>query len=237
VRKILSILLTLGLVLGLAVVATPASAHFVCVDDPEADVVVDPDCACAEAAVNISVNFSASITQGLTNICVEFPEGTTVPDEFDDGDILVGYADLSKTCEVFGDEVTVDGLTVCFISPCNLETDGVYGGILIQFTLDAGLENPCVPGWKDYFVWTDRAPDSEPVWGEDKIKPEYSTYTYSFDFDPTYEDVAFGFVPPFRACGQNDTNEDLSLKDYDTTFVDMFDGFVTNFTLWFHPPW
>ena len=234
-RKIISILITLGLILGLVVVATPTSAHFICVDEAEADISVDPNCACSEAAVNVSVNFSASITQGLTNICVEFPEGTTVPDEFDDGDILVGYGDLSKTCEVFGDEVTVDGNTVCFIAPCDLETDGAHGGILIQFTLDAGLENPCVPSWKDYFVWTDRAPDAEPVWGEAKIIPERSTYTYNFDFSPTYPGVAFGFVPPFRACGQNGSARANWTPEYDTTFVDMFDGFVTNFTMWFMP--
>ena len=204
VRKIISIMVTLGLILGLVVIAAPASAHFVCEDAPECDVSLSNSCACLESVYNISVNFSASLTEGLTNVCVEFPEGTTLPEEFDDGVILIGYADDSTTCEVFGDEVTIDGNTVCFLVPCSLDADPSKGGILIQFT--EGIENTCVAGWTALFVWTDRAPDSDPFVGEFKIKPLKATYKFAYDFSPTYPGLAFGFVPPFRACGQNQTD-------------------------------
>jgi hypothetical protein len=224
VRKIFSIIVALGLVLGLVMMAAPTAAQ-VCEEEVMAEVSVDPPCACADAAYNITFNTSASLTEGFNHVCVKFPAGTTIPAEFDDDVILIsvnGGTDYG----VFGSEVTVTGTQVCFIVPVNF----IAGEILVQFTLGAGIENPCTADDYTLTIWTDRAPDSTPLPGEYTIIPAYSTYKYVFDFGLTYPGVAKGFVPPFRACGQNDTG-----KQYDTTYVPEFGGFVSNFTLFFQP--
>jgi hypothetical protein len=234
VRKIFSIILALGLILGLVVIAAPVSAHIVCVEGDVAVVDVSPACACSDAAYNITWNITASLTQGVGCVCVEFPAGTIVPAEFDDEVIIIGKADGTLNCTVFGDEVTVtttsNGTKVCFIPPCTIEP----GEILVQFTEDAGIENPCVAGDYVLKVWTCRAPDSTPVEGEYTIIPEYTTFRFQFNFGTTYPGIAPGFVPPFRACGQNDTDAQGLPKQYDTTYVAGW-GFVTNFTLTFKP--
>jgi len=226
VRKIFSIIVALGLILGLTMIAAPAAAQ-VCETEDMADVSLSDDCACHESVYNITWNISASLTEGVHHICVEFPAEMTVPDEFDDGAILVGE-EGGTAYEVFGDEVTVDGTTVCFLVPHDLAEGG--GRLLVQFTDDAGLENPCVDDDYSLFVWTDRAPDSEPVEGEFTIVPVYSTYTLALDFSATYPGIAYGFVPPFRACGQNDSVDNPS--GFNTTFnVTGVGGFFDEFSL------
>jgi hypothetical protein len=148
VKKIISILLALGVVLSLTVIATPVAA-----DVTEPEVVVGNPCACETSAYNITFNISASLTEGVGCVCVEFPEGTTVPATFQTGDIVINSED------VFAEEITVDGTTVCFIPPADVDDPGP---VLVQFTTDAGIKNPCVADDYTLFVWTCRAPDSEP---------------------------------------------------------------------------
>ena len=212
-RKIFSIVITLGLVLGLSLIAMPAAAWECEAEVAVADVVVDPPCACVEAAYNISFNTSASLTEGVHSVCVEFPAGTTLPDEFLDGEIVISV-DGGTEHDVFGDEVTITGTTVCFLSPVHLDA----GEILLQFA-DV-IENPCVPDDYSLWVWTDRAPDSEPIEGEYEIVPATSAYGFLFDFSPTYPGVALGFVPPFKACGQDDTTEAAVEAGFNTTEID-----------------
>jgi hypothetical protein len=45
--------------------------------------------------------------------------------------------------------------------------------------------------------------------------------------------VKLGFVPPFKACGQNDTTDEATEAGFDTTYIADWGGFVTNFTLIF----
>ncbi len=100
-RKIISILVALGLVLGLSVMATPVSAAVSGVT-----VSVEPNCACAAAAYNVTFNISASLTEGVHSVCIEFPAGTTVPTSFATGKIKI------EGLDVFGTEVTVTGQKV-----------------------------------------------------------------------------------------------------------------------------
>jgi hypothetical protein len=197
VRKIFSIVITLGLVLGLSLIAMPAAAWDCVVGVPVADVVVDPDCACEEAAYNISFNTSASLTEGVHSVCIEFPAGTTIPDEFGEDTVFISV-DGNPHVAVFPDEITVTGTTVCFIVPVSFDA----GEILVEFTIDAGLENPCDPDDYSLWVYTDRAPDSTPLEGEYTIVPAVASYAFLFDFNDTYPGILSGFVPPFRACGQ-----------------------------------
>jgi hypothetical protein len=225
VRKIFSIIVALGLVLGLLMMAAPTAAQ-VCEEEVMAEVSVDPPCACADAAYNITFNTSASLTEGFNHVCVKFPAGTTIPAAFDDGDILVGLSSGAGD-PVFGSEVTVTGTQVCFLVP----EDITAGEILVQFTLNAGIENPCTPDDYVLTVWTDRAPDSTPLEGEYTIVPAYTTFGFLYDFSATYPGVAFGFVPPMKACGQNDTGQ-----AYNTTFnVTGTGGWFDQFVLYFMP--
>jgi len=210
VKKIISILLALGLVLGLTVMATPVSA-----DVTAADVTVDPNCAGQVAEYTISFNISASLTEGVHEICITFPDGTTVPATYEDGDITVEGAD------VFADEITVDGNTVCFLVP--LHITAADNPVVVVFTDDAGIINPPA-GEYTLDVSTSRAPDETPVASNPyDIAPAESAYTFLVDFGPTYPDIAEDFVPPFKACGQNDSGQAYNTTYIGDVWYDQFD--------------
>jgi len=191
VRKIISILVTLGLVLALTAIATPTAAKVsgVVVD-------VDPACACIKAVYTVNFTTEASLTEGVHCVCIKFPEGTTVPatgDDWEDGDITINGD------PVFGSEVTVTGTEVCFLPPA----DYAAGAQSVVFTDDAGIKNPCTPGKYKLEVYTCREPDSTPVLSAAYyIIPCYSDYTFVWDASPTYPGIALGFVPPYKVCGQ-----------------------------------
>ena len=191
-RKIFSILIALGLVLGLTVMATPVSAAVSGVS-----VSVAPNCAGAAAAYNVTFNISASLTQGVHSVCIEFPAGTTVPTTFVTGKIKI------EGVSVFGTEVTVTGQKVCFLVPATFEPTPA-NPILVEFAADAGLKNPLTPGATyKVKVNTSRAPDSTPVESAAyTIAPAISAYGFEWDSNPTYPGIAVGFIPPFKACGQ-----------------------------------
>jgi hypothetical protein len=202
VRKILSIVLALAVVLSLSAVFTAPVAA----DVSGVHVDFDPACACQPAVYNVTFNLSASLTQGVGCVNIQFPAGTTFDPTggaWDDGYILIGpAANASAAVEVFGAEVTVTGTTVSFIPPADFEvTDNP---ILVQFTADAGVTNPCTPGKYYVYVSTCRAPDATPVKSNRiTIVPCFSTYMIAWDSSPTYAGIAPDFVPPFKACGQN----------------------------------
>jgi hypothetical protein len=182
----------LGLVLGLSVMATPVSAD---VTTPGVTV-TNTDCACASnATYTITFNTTASLTEGVHSICINFPAGTTVPATgaaWENGDITVNATD------VFGSEVTVTSTKVCFLVP----TDFAAGPLTVVFTDDANIKNPCTAGTYNLYVNTSRAPDSTPVKSADYIiKPAVSTYKFVKDFSVTYPGLAPDFIPPLKACG------------------------------------
>jgi len=226
VKKIISILLALGVILSLSVIAAPVAAD---VSEPVVD--VDNPCACQESAYNITFNVTALVEEGVQEICVEFPAGTTVPDEFKDDDIEL-YDKNGLLGGVFADEITVDGTEVCFIVPYG-DVDPLNNPISVVFTEDADIKNPCVEG-DDYtlFVWTSRAPDATPVESaEYEIIPQESDYGFVVDFGGTYPGIAKDFVPPFKACGQNDSIEGPESEDFDTYYNSTMDAWFDYFTL------
>jgi hypothetical protein len=201
VRKIISILLALGMVLGLSVfVTTPVAAQITGVT-----VSAYPLCVCQPAVYNVTFNLSASLTQGVGCVCVEFPAGTTFHpvDGWDDGYISISGTTAGEV-DVFGAEITVTGTKVCFIPPADFEP-ALDNPILIQFKSDAGVTNTCTPGKYTVKVSTCRAPDLTPVESSNKITiiPCVSTYKFAWNSGLTYPGIAADFVPPFKACGQN----------------------------------
>jgi hypothetical protein len=222
VRKIIHILVAVGLVLGLLVMAAPAAAAVKAVTV----VKVDPECACCNATYNITFNISASLTQGVHQICIQFPEGTGVPaaSTFKTGDIYV------NDVAVFKGEVTVtpiagNGTKVCFLVPISFEVGD--NPIRVFFASGAGIVNPCTAGKKYLYVSTTRAPDSTLVKSKAyTIKPYYSTYDFTWDSSPTYPGLAEEFVPPFRECGQNESDNavwnstlNITLNAFNLTFA------------------
>jgi hypothetical protein len=239
VRKIISIMVTLGLVLGLVVMAAPAAAQ-VCEDLLGPIVLVTPPCACAEAVYNITFNITASLTEGVGCVCVQFPAGTKVPASFETGDIQIGVG--ASLVDVYAEEITVTGTKVCFVPPADITGATATSPLEISVIFNdgagiTGIENPCVPGDYTLSVWTCRAPDSTPqVSLEYEIIPAVATFGFVFDFRYTYPDLALGFVPPFQACGQNDTDQ-IPPAEFDTVWgpdVDptLADGFYDQFGLY-----
>jgi hypothetical protein len=200
VRKIISIVLALAVVLSLSMIVTaPAAAKVNSVH-----VAVSPSCACSVGVYNITFNATASLTEGVHSVCIAFPAGTTfhpTGGTWKDGYIMIGKNGTALS-KVFGSEVTVTGTTVCFLVPKDFvpPTDNP---INVVFTSSAGVANPCTPGKYQLSVYTDRAPDSTPVLSNKyTIVPCYSSYEFLWDSSPTYPGIAEDFVPPFKAGGQ-----------------------------------
>jgi len=192
VKKIIGILVALGLILSLTVMATPVAAK---VTQPQ--VTLTNPCACSVSGYNITFNTTASLTEGVHCVCVKFPAGTTVPTTFKDGDILI------EGDPVFGSEVTVNGNTVCFLPPKDYPPPGP---IDVDFLPAAGIINPCTAGKYQLEVYTCREPDSAPVKSAKyEIVPCICDLGFEWDSGPTYPGIAENFVPPFKACGQNTT--------------------------------
>jgi hypothetical protein len=231
VRKIISILVALGLVLGLSVFAAPVAA-----DVTSATVsVTSTNCACDKGVYNITFNITADLHSGTHSIIITFPDGTVIPATFKDGDIMV--SDGGAFVDVFGDEVTVSGQTVSFLVPDDILA--VPGPVTVKF--DDVLTNPCVAA-TDYTVWvsTSRAPDSTPVESaEYTIRPATSEYAFVVDFSPTYAGLAEDFVPPFKECGQegfgvnNGTRWDTLYNFSLVSSVVGCEAPCTNVTVWF----
>jgi hypothetical protein len=216
VRKIISILVALGLILAMSAVATPVSAAVSGVS-----VSLTNYCACAAAGYNVTFNISADLHSGTHSVSIEFPAGTTVPASFATGKIKIGGN------PVFGTEVTVDGTKVTFLVPVDIIAPGA---VTVEFAADAGLKNPCDDGPYKVKVNTSRAPDSTPVESAAyTIQPATETFEFEYDFGPTYPGIAKDFVPPFKACGQNDTTG----QGFNTIFDAGIGGFLSGFNLTF----
>jgi hypothetical protein len=182
VKKILSIILALGLVLGMTLAAVPAVAQ-TC----EATVTVDPDCAGETAEYCIEFESEYSMLEGNDEFAIEFPAGTT----FDDP--------VTAEVDMVSATATVDGLMV-YVSVPNDITAGD--------TVDVCIDGVINPADGDYTlnIYVDMlcCPLELIGCGEYTIAPKYSTYKFVLDFSPTYAGMAEDFIPWFKACGQDE---------------------------------
>lgn len=218
-RKIISILFALSLVLGLSIFTTPVSAAITSVSV----VVTTTDCACDEGVYTITFTTTADLDGGWDKISIKFPAGTTVPATFATGDITVAGCIPPG---VFASEIdaVVDN-TVTFKVP----SDVAVGVVIVTFTAAADIVNPCTAGQYELEVKTTRAPDSAFVKSAKyTIRPQYSQYDFEVDFNPTYPGIAKNFVPPFKACGQNSSGQ-----NYTTVWNSSIPGFLSVFNLSF----
>jgi hypothetical protein len=193
VRKIISILIALGLVLALSTIATPVSA-----DVDAAGVTPVTDCAGANATYTIVFNITADLLEGGGSITVDFPEDTDISaithvrvDWNGSGDIEVPAAWITKGA----------GAVLTFYVPMHI----VVGTNPLVEVVVLGVKNPTTGGSYKLTVNTNAPVDATPVASlAYTIKPAYSDYGLVVDFGPTYPGIAKGFVPPFKACGQAD---------------------------------
>jgi hypothetical protein len=222
VRKILSILLALGVVLGLTVMAAPAAAQVEgplgAPGDPLPDVwfpAAPPPWNCAGQIGYYWVDFSitALVEEGVHEICVEFPADTDVPDTFKANDIWIWWGSWFGGWQpVIPNEITVTdtayGTSVCMIWPGDPLTAGAGdldpadNWITVEFTNAADIVNPTTPGQYELYVWTTRMADSTPVISDKyTIAPAVSTLDFHFDFSPTFTGIAEDYIPAFKVCG------------------------------------
>jgi hypothetical protein len=229
VKKILSILLTLGMVLGLVVIAAPVSADVTGpggVGTPDVTFPA-PLCNCAGlvGCYQIEFDISASVEEGVHEICIEFPDDTVVPATFAPGDITI------EGVNVIPSEITVTdtayGTMVCMIWPGDPvigDLDLADNPITVVFTAAADIKNPTTPGTYNLYVHTTRVADSNPVISDPyTIVPQITTYDLTLDFSPTYPGLIPGYVPPFKACGQEGYGIELVPGQWFTIFDLIFD--------------
>jgi len=141
-KKIFSIVLALGLVLGLTVVAAPVAA-----DVSEPAVTVSPTTVNDVAEYKIDFDITASLTGGLHYIKIEFPADTTVPAAYDTGDITIEGQDIAS-----GD-VSGSGQVVTIITPITLSAPEEVN---VVFTIDADIQNPTSADDYTLKVWTEK---------------------------------------------------------------------------------
>ena len=197
-KKIFSIVLALGLVLGLTIVAAPVAAD---VSVPQ--VSLSEDAAGLKAQYTIEFTVTEALSAGVHDIVVDFPDDTGVPGSFADDDITV------QGSGVDGDDVSVSGDVVTIVTPVDIAATTT---VTVVFELDADIVNPTVGGKYTLFVNTSRAGDMTPVESaEYTIIPAISTYKFVLDFgvDPSagepwsgeemsYQNIAEDCIPPLR---------------------------------------
>ena len=210
-RKIISILVTLGVVLGLSIIAAPAAAQ-ICT----ATVSLDSECAGA-TGVAYTIDFLSPVTLLEVNdfISVDFGPGTTFAFSAD-GDIDVDGSPVDK------EDVVVTGTKVVFPVPFG---HGIINpGDPVTVTI-IKVRNPSIAD--DYVLNLDYdlacCPGVTFGCAEYTIIPARSTYDFVWDSSPTYPGLALGFVPPFKACGQ----ENFPGEVIDGKFANYFDLLFT----------
>ena len=210
-RKIISILLALGVILGLTVAAVP-TVGAAC----GATVVLSDSCA-GTTGVTYTINFTIPVTllAGNDMLSVDFAAGTSL-------------ASVTKT------DVTVQDVTDgAAFSPAAITVSTTHIEFLVPAltgTLEAGHQvkiiigkvvNPAADGAKTLNLDYKLSCCAAVVFdcGTYTIKPAISTYSLMVDFGPTYSGIAKNFVPPFKACGQNDTLQAPYPAGFDTEYI------------------
>jgi len=193
VRKIISILVALGLVLAFSVVAMPTTGA-AC----GATVTLSSPCA-GDTGVQYTITFTSPVTLLPVNdmISIEFAEGTTFGFTVE-ADIDVDGSDVDDI-----DDVVITDSKIEFAVPAG---HGIIDpGDVVVVTVEK-VKNPTVAGAKQLTVDYDLACCAGVTFdcADYAIVPAASTYGLFWDSEPTYADIAFDFVPPFKVCGQDD---------------------------------
>ncbi|GEM_PF-3759463 len=185
-KKILSIILALGLVLGMSLVAMPVLADEEC----DAAVTVTPPCAGYLAEYCIEFESKYQMLAGNDKFVIQFPEGTTFG------------ATVTATVDGAAATAVLDGLLVTVGVPANIDASAT-----VVICID-GVKNPDTPDYYTLNVWVDMlcCPLEQIDCGEYEIVPAVSTYKFVVDFGPSYPGIAEDIWPPLQACEVYDFN-------------------------------
>ena len=189
-RKIISILVALGLVLAFSAVAMPTAAQAPC-----ATVTVTPACAGASATYNVTFNAPATLQPANDLLSFDFGAGTTFG-TFLAGDITVNGFNVDVT------KVVKSGTHLEFPIPAaaGVILAGSPVEVIIKKVVNPGVAGTYTLGLDYKLVCCDPV-DFCAV--DYTIIPAASTYGFLWDSSMTYNGIALGFVPPFKVCGQD----------------------------------
>jgi hypothetical protein len=245
VKKILSILLALGVILGLTLAAAPVAAQVDCPDDCTPIAIDDiaagtPPDFCAGTASDYllgdgvaSITLPVTLVPGADSLSVDFPPGTDLASVVAAGVWVIDWTTLDGPYNPTA--ITKDGTHLEFVVPPGFLplTGMLWAGDIITIQVD-GVVNPTVAG--DYCLYVDYKFDCcDPVQFdcvEYTVSPYYCTLDFVFDFSPTYAGLAPGFIPPFKACGQDGYGVDVIGVGWMTLFDLIIDDVVPGC----HPP-
>ena len=202
-RKIFSILVVLGLVLGMASVATPAAAEVTkTVPTGCSTLTFDPNNCAGMVGVAYTFNFTSpkQMFGGQDAFMVEFPVGTTIGAFTAGGDVRVDGVPYGSLAELNA-HVTRPAANIIRIVPLAGQDFAIGDPVVIRI---GKITNPAV-GSYTINLWHDRDCCVAEAFCAItyKISPRFSTYKFEIDFSPTYPGLAEGFIPPFQACGQD----------------------------------
>jgi len=247
VRKIISILVTLGIVLGLTLVAAPAAAQVDCPADCTPIYIDDiitvgpPDfCAGMKSDYQLgdawllfpfgaTILLPVSLVAGADWLSVDFPADTDLSD--------VGFGDVwvwSTWAGAWGMATEI----VIIDQHLEFRVPAAFLPVLPQFdviTIEVyDVTNPTVPG--DYCLYVDYKFDCcDPVQFdcvEYTVVPAIKEYGFHFDFGKTFGGIAEDFIPPFKACGQ----EEYGFYEPGIGWLDIFDLILRDENLGCLPP-
>jgi hypothetical protein len=213
VRKIISILVTVGLLLAFSVVAVPTTGA-AC----GATVTLSPATACAGAVTTYTITFTAPVTLLPVNdmLSVEFAAGTTFAFTAD-ADVDVDGVAVDDI-----DDVVITGTKIEFAVP---SAHAIISAGTVHVIHVAKVKNPSVAGAKQLTLDYDLACCAGVTFdcATYTINPAKSQYGFFWDSSPTYDaDIAFDFVPPFKVCGQ----DEFGGYDLGGKFLNYFDLYL-----------
>ena len=228
-RKIISILLTLGVILGLTAFAAPVAAQpCVCPATMSSfDILTPPFCAGATQTYTLGtvtpITLPISLVVGTDMLSVDFPADTDLSTVTAAGVSVIstwGGGPFSPAT------ITVSGQHLEFRVPVGFLVAGpvMPAGDTISITV-VSVTNPTVDD--TYCLYIDYM---ESCGGGGCVSTQFACQTYAvvpatntldfrFDFSPNYPGLALDFIPPFKACGQPLYGSPHAV------------GFVTNFNL------
>jgi hypothetical protein len=170
--------------------------------------------------VTYTIDFTATKTllAGNDKLSFGFGAGTTFG-TFVLGDITVDI-NAGGPISVPLANIATSGAHLEFLLPTGAT---IVPGDAVQVIVKK-VKNPATPG--DYTMTLDYefaccGPEDFNC-AEYTIIPKYSVYDFVWDSNPTYPGIAVGFVPPFKACGQNWT-DGMGSYNIGAKFFNWFD--------------
>ena len=239
-RKIISILVALGVILGLTLAAAPVAAQTPCVCPIGSSPVtiidaLGPPSFCAGGISNYVIGVGApewpipiTMLGNTDSYVVEFPAGTDLSGVTAAGVFVTSFNMLATLPAT---SISVVGTTLFVKVPAAWVTVAPNDFIMMQVN---GVKNPTTPD--TYCLNVGFMDDCCDVTltdcGTFAVIPYYCTLDFVFDFDPTYTGIAEGFIPPFKACGQAGYGHlEVGIGD-----VTDFDLFINPVVPGCHPP-